>query len=290
MPYMRALVNDITITWSCELRCFRLVSSYEVSGDALMNVTNKAVMLAEIVICHCSLLEDTLVSVGNSCPQLKSLRLNRGHRRPHGECDDEALAIAWNMPELRQLQLFGNRLTNEGLESILDGCMHLGSLDLRQCFYVNLEEDILMSCRDRLIKLRLPNDSTDDYEFYDAIEVGSSQFSDFNYDNDCILSSQIPVPASSKNGLNCLMMFYPMGAIDILLGAQSVCFVWRKVSKEPHLFHSIDMWNWSDLFDENVYDMEKMAREAVDRSCGRLVELTMVGSGSDELLAYIADK
>ncbi|KAI3940593.1 hypothetical protein MKW92_002982 [Papaver armeniacum] len=70
---------------SCELRCLRLVSSYEVRGDALMKVAKKAVMLEELVICHCSLLEDTLIAVGNSCPQLKSLRLNRGHRRPHEE-------------------------------------------------------------------------------------------------------------------------------------------------------------------------------------------------------------
>ncbi|KAI3959850.1 hypothetical protein MKX01_022332 [Papaver californicum] len=175
---------------SGELRCLRLVSGHRVSDDALFDLVKKAVMLEELEICHCSLSEDTLIAVGNACPKLKSFRLNRrGYRRPHIECDGEALAIAENMPELRHLHLLGNKLTNVGLKVILDGCLHLESLDLRQCFNVSLEEDLLKSCRDRLIKLRLPNDSTDDYEFDAAIDDRSYEFtersdsSDFDYDD-----------------------------------------------------------------------------------------------------------
>ncbi|MCL7032887.1 hypothetical protein MKW94_029330, partial [Papaver nudicaule] len=43
------------------------------------------------------------------------------------------------------------------------------------------------------------------------------------------------------------------------------------------------------LFDGNMYDMQKMVREAVDRSCGQLVEFFVIHICSDELLAYIAD-
>ncbi|OVA00182.1 Leucine-rich repeat [Macleaya cordata] len=69
-------------------------------------------------------------------------------------------------PQLRHLHLFGNFLTNNGLRAILDGCPHLESLDLSQCFNVNLEGDLLKRCTDAGIKnLRLPEDSTDDFEF-----------------------------------------------------------------------------------------------------------------------------
>ncbi|RZC44298.1 hypothetical protein C5167_037244 [Papaver somniferum] len=176
---------------SGSLRCLRLVSCYRISDDALIDMAKKAVMLEELEICLCSFSADVLKTVGKVCPQLKSFRLNcRGYRRPHIESDEEALAIAENMPQLRHLHLFGNKLTNAGLRGILDGCPHLESLDLRQCFNLNLEGDLLKSCRERLIKLRLPNDSTDDYEFDASIDGGSydedypSGFSDIDFLSD----------------------------------------------------------------------------------------------------------
>ncbi|KAI3874200.1 hypothetical protein MKX03_014232 [Papaver bracteatum] len=94
------------------------------------------------------------------------------------------------MPQLRHLHLFGNKLTNAGLSGILNGCLHLESLDLRQCFNLSLEGNLLKSCRERVIKLRLPNDSTDDYEFDASIDGGSydedypSGFSDIDFLSD----------------------------------------------------------------------------------------------------------
>ncbi|RZC44271.1 hypothetical protein C5167_037221 [Papaver somniferum] len=165
------------------LRCLRLVSCYQVSDDALINMAKKAVMLEELEICYCSFSEDMLKAVGKACPQLKSFRLNsRCFRRPRIEIDEEALSIAENMPQLRHLHLFGNKLTNVGLRGILDGCLHLESLDLRQCFNLNLEADLLKSCKQRLIKLRLPNDSTDEYEFDAAIDDGYDEF--YGYEDD----------------------------------------------------------------------------------------------------------
>ncbi|MCL7035798.1 hypothetical protein MKW94_020500 [Papaver nudicaule] len=173
-----------SVRWSGELRCLRIVSSYQVNSDALVNMAKKAVMLEELELSHCSFSGDkidVLKTVGNIFPHLKSFRLNcQGYRR-HIECDDEALVIAENMPELRHLHLFGNKLTNVGLRSIFDGCPHLESLDLRQCFNLDLEGDLMKICRDRLIKLRLPNDSTDDYEFDAVIDEDSDEFSDGCY-------------------------------------------------------------------------------------------------------------
>ncbi|KAF5471844.1 hypothetical protein F2P56_008609 [Juglans regia] len=69
------------------------------------------------------------------------------------------------MSELRHLQLFGNKLTNDGFKAILDGCHHLESLDLRQCFNVNLTGNLGRRCAERIKDLRSPCDSIDDYEF-----------------------------------------------------------------------------------------------------------------------------
>nr|GMD01673.1 F-box protein SKIP19-like [Ipomoea batatas] len=50
------------------------------------------------------------------------------------EYDEEAVAIAENMPELQHLQLIGNKMTDDGLLTILNDCPYLESLGMRQCF------------------------------------------------------------------------------------------------------------------------------------------------------------
>ncbi|KAI3903577.1 hypothetical protein MKW98_032231 [Papaver atlanticum] len=175
---------------SGSLRCLRLVNCYQVRGDALINMAKKAVLLEELEICYRTFSGDKLdmlKTVGKACPQLKSFRLNcRGYMGPGRACDGEALAIAQNMPQLRRLHLFGNKLSNVGVKAILDGCLHLEYLDLRQCFKVKLEGDLLKSCGDRLIELRHPHDSTDDYEFDDTFDDGYDylSYTDTNLDLD----------------------------------------------------------------------------------------------------------
>lgn len=133
--------------------------------------------------------------VGRSCPLLKSLSLNdRGSRYLNDddyveEYDEEALTIAKSMPGLRHLRLFGNSLTNKGLQTILDGCPHLESLDLRQCYGLQLNGDLGKRCSQQIKSLRLPYDSTADYEFPGAIDDfeygGFSDFeAEFSYDGD----------------------------------------------------------------------------------------------------------
>lgn len=82
------------------------------------------------------------------------------------------------MPELRHLQLFGNKLTNDGLQTILDGCPHLESLDLRQCYNVTLGGNLEKRCVEQIKSLRRPSDSTHDYEF-DAEVITGSSFEDY---------------------------------------------------------------------------------------------------------------
>ncbi|XP_047940814.1 putative F-box/LRR-repeat protein 23 [Salvia hispanica] len=73
-----------------------------------------------------------------------------------------ALAISVSMPNLQHLQLFAHWIEDEGLEDILDGCPHLESLDVRQCFVLLLEGDLEKRCRQTIKHLKLPNDPVSD--------------------------------------------------------------------------------------------------------------------------------
>ncbi|KAG2684675.1 hypothetical protein I3760_10G085900 [Carya illinoinensis] len=151
---------------SSQVRRLRLVRCYKISIKGFSEVAAKLPLLEDLAISYCPLSEELLEAVGRCCPLLKSLKFNNlGYRSPPIECDDEAIAIAENMTELRHLQLFGNTLTNDGLKAILDGCHHLESLDLRQCFSVTLTGNLKRRCAERIKDLRSPCDSTDDYEF-----------------------------------------------------------------------------------------------------------------------------
>ncbi|CAI0545452.1 unnamed protein product [Linum tenue] len=169
------LLADIA-SKSGQLKRLRLVSCHEVSDQGFSTAVQKLLFLEELEISYSALSKDALVAAGQYCPFLKSLKLNQaGYRRPRIENDKEATAIAENMPGLRHLQVFGNKLTNLGLEAILNGCRHLESLDIRQCFNVNLEGDLEKRCRRQIKQLRCPFDSTDDYPYNPEIpDYGST--------------------------------------------------------------------------------------------------------------------
>ncbi|KAF3962852.1 hypothetical protein CMV_012692 [Castanea mollissima] len=154
---------------SSQLRRLRLVCCDRISDEGLSKVAAKLSLLEELDITLCSLSKESLEVVGRCCPLLKSFKWNQQWYATDGlsqtECDEEAVAIAKNMPELCHLQLIGNQLTNDGLQAILDGCPHLESLDLRKCFNVTLSGNLGRICAERIKNLRHPDDSTDDYDF-----------------------------------------------------------------------------------------------------------------------------
>jgi hypothetical protein len=182
---------------SSQLKRLGLVRCYDISEKGLSGVASKLPLLEELDISYSLLSKEALEAVGRSCPHLKSLKFNNPGQKNRVR-DEEALAIAENMSELRHLQLFRNKLTNDGLQAILDGCPHLESLDLRQCFNVTLTKNLGKRCAEQIKDLRRPHDSTDDYEFgsnffdydydyeedsTDDYEVGSN-FDDYDYDSD----------------------------------------------------------------------------------------------------------
>ncbi|XP_059440208.1 putative F-box/LRR-repeat protein 23 [Corylus avellana] len=147
---------------SSQLKRLRHVHCNDISDEGFSGVAAKLPLLEELVISYCPLSKEALKAVGRYCPLLKSLKFNS---RRYGKYEEEAFAIAENMSELRHLQLFGNMLTNDGLQASLDGCPHLESLDLRLCLNVTLAGDLGRRCAQQIKHLRLPGDSTDDREF-----------------------------------------------------------------------------------------------------------------------------
>ncbi|KAK3430665.1 hypothetical protein EUGRSUZ_E02467 [Eucalyptus grandis] len=160
------------------IRRLRLVYCGNISDEGLCEAASKLPMLEVLELSYCSFSKEAIETVGQCCPLLKSFKLNsQGYRYPHIECDDEAQAIAKNMHGLHHLQLFGNKMTNEGLKTILDSCPHLEYLDLRQCFNIYMEGDLGRRCTEQIKDLRNPYDPTDDYEF-DAAILNDESFDD----------------------------------------------------------------------------------------------------------------
>ncbi|KAI9122507.1 hypothetical protein K1719_006347 [Acacia pycnantha] len=169
------LLKYITDSTS-HLHRLRFACCYDISDEGLCEVAGKLPLLEELAISIGNITKDALEVIGQNCPNLKSLKFNmEANAARHLESDEEALAIARTMPELRHLQLFGNTLTNTGLCAILDSCSHLESLDLRHCFNLNLEGPLGKRCTEQIKDLRHPNDPTNDYPF-DATMRHSESF------------------------------------------------------------------------------------------------------------------
>ncbi|KAE8671899.1 Translation initiation factor 3B1 isoform 1 [Hibiscus syriacus] len=149
---------------SNHLKRLRLFSCYEISDEGLSTAASKLPFLEELEISICPISKHAVETIGRSCPLLRSFKFNLQRCKGY-VCDDEAVAIAQTMPELRRLQLLGNGLKNEGLQAILHGCPHLEYLDLRQCFSVRLVGNLERRCVERMKNLRHPCDPPHDYEF-----------------------------------------------------------------------------------------------------------------------------
>ncbi|KAL1188349.1 putative F-box/LRR-repeat protein 21 [Cardamine amara subsp. amara] len=132
--------------------------------------------LEHLEISHCYPQID-VKDIGQSCPLLKTLKLNRPSFSKYIVCDDDALANAETMPQLVHLELFGNTLTNTGLNAILDNCHHLEHLDLRCCSNIDFVGDLDKRCSERIKDLKRPDDSVPDSPVDDT-------FSDLDSDDE----------------------------------------------------------------------------------------------------------
>ncbi|RHN72259.1 putative F-box domain, leucine-rich repeat domain, L domain-containing protein [Medicago truncatula] len=167
---------DPNTKWELLNLCYRAVD-YSFGHIIHINIENFATdALLHHITNSYNLTHHSFEAIGRSCPRLKTFKFNiQAYKYPRVEDDDDAFAIAQTMPGLRHLQLFGNKMTNDGLLAILDGCLHLESLDIRQCFNINF--NLVASVGKRFIEqvkyLRLPYDATDDYPFQAAFDYAS---------------------------------------------------------------------------------------------------------------------
>ncbi|XP_057763930.1 putative F-box/LRR-repeat protein 23 [Salvia miltiorrhiza] len=182
---------------SRNLKRLKLVSCDEMSADPLIQAVEKLEQLEELHLIMFPWIEaHHIEAIGHSCPKLKSFSYNeRGSKirlMPDSEEDDYysegfdrntyARAIGKCMPNLHHLQLFAHEeMQNEGLEAILDGCPRLESLDIRQCYGLDLGGDLGKRCREQIKDLRLPNDSVSDVPWL----VGEPSELDFERYSDC---------------------------------------------------------------------------------------------------------
>ncbi|XP_010467505.2 PREDICTED: putative F-box/LRR-repeat protein 23 [Camelina sativa] len=164
---------------SSNLRRLGLVKCDQITGMGLFSAVMKLPLLEELELSYCKIKGLNLEAIGYARPHLKTLKLNcHGYRllarsEPNAvniaktmlDTDYQIRDIVKRMHELRHLQLFGHRLTDIGLNAILDGCPHLEHLDLRQCFNINLVGDLEKRCLEKVKVVRRPNDSTADYPY-----------------------------------------------------------------------------------------------------------------------------
>ncbi|XP_057735901.1 F-box protein SKIP19-like [Arachis stenosperma] len=147
-----------------KLRHLRLVKCYRISDKGLCEMAEKLSLLEELDITPCfDVSSIALEAIGRGCPLLKSFKFNNGSIC---EGNGQAFAIAQNMSNLHHLQLVGNCLDNSGLSAIFDGCSHLESLDLRYCYYVELEGILRTRCDEQLKDFRDP-DAPLDFQFWE---------------------------------------------------------------------------------------------------------------------------
>ncbi|KAJ1698128.1 hypothetical protein LUZ63_006640 [Rhynchospora breviuscula] len=145
-----SMVNDDTVRYLCNrtsvLKRLCLLSSNGLSEKVIAETVKRQPLLEEIQIRvrERSFNGKLIEVVGKECPRLKSFKFNKtwcyygGNRSD----DDEALVISKTMHQLRHLQLIYNRVTNEGLKAILDGCPHLETLDIIDCYNVNMDRAV----------------------------------------------------------------------------------------------------------------------------------------------------
>ncbi|KAG6639275.1 putative F-box/LRR-repeat protein 23 [Carya illinoinensis] len=181
---MDGLLKYITES-SSRLRYLEVARCSIISDKEWSEAVANIPLLEELELSYCSWnTEKILEAVGRSCPHLKSLKLRSEvyWRDPFKGCDLWAVAMAENMPGLVSLLLVGNRLTNDGLQAILDGCPHVQSLELWCCRHVSMEGNFGRKCSERIKNLRFHYFS--DHEF-EKILINSGYYDqdDNDYEN-----------------------------------------------------------------------------------------------------------
>jgi len=102
--------------------------------------------------------------IAKECPRLKYLRICDDPYGYRYTADGEAMAIA-KMQKLRSLQLTHNSLSNQGLEAILDNCLHLKSLDILDCYNIHMTPEMQARIKTKKLLMNYSSDGRwDDFD------------------------------------------------------------------------------------------------------------------------------
>ncbi|XP_052111845.1 putative F-box/LRR-repeat protein 23 [Arachis duranensis] len=148
-----------------QLRRLQLVNCD--NTEILIKMAKGFPLLEELDITLCDIYKTsvTLKVIGQRCRRLKSLKFNMSGSKGN----QDAYAIAQNMPNLRYLKLCRNNLDNNGLSAIFSGCPNLEYIDLGWCSNVDLDGSWLgQEYADKIVDLRYLHASMEDYwKMYD---------------------------------------------------------------------------------------------------------------------------
>ncbi|TVU10750.1 hypothetical protein EJB05_44296, partial [Eragrostis curvula] len=169
------------------LKSLHLNMCNHVSNKAFVKAIQKFPLLEELDIDLCPYVcaKGVFELVAKSCPLLKHF----GHIEDSDYYDRsrgdhwEASAIA-RMKKLRSLKLFRVNLTNEELTSILDNCLQLESLDIRNCRKIKMDSALRAKCARIKTKKLLLYECTDEVEDF---QPGSP----ISFCSSCIMFGQI---------------------------------------------------------------------------------------------------
>ncbi|KAL6627721.1 hypothetical protein ACP70R_031447 [Stipagrostis hirtigluma subsp. patula] len=161
------------------LKTLILVKCEKVSKRGFLEAVRKFPQLEELELSECwraYYQQGILKVVAKACPKLKHLRHKRF--RPYyrfeyeGGVDSEAMVIA-TMHELRSLQLYHNKLTTKGLAAILDNCLKLESLDLRDCHGIDMNNTVRAKCaKIKTMKLLMSDMHGESEKFDPDVPIG----------------------------------------------------------------------------------------------------------------------
>ncbi|CAH1448669.1 unnamed protein product [Lactuca virosa] len=178
---------DYILLSSSKLNSLCLTDCYNITSSGLSHGLERVPQLEKLHISYTSWRVNYSEVIVPNCPQLKSFKLDKECIEIGLTNDDDALAIAENMPELRHLQVFGNKMTNTGLQAILDGCPHLESLDVRTCYNINIFGDEVKLCKERIKNFKCPGDSIENCTFLPRFHVyvdPNNQWGDYEHYDD----------------------------------------------------------------------------------------------------------
>ena len=126
------------------------MSCHDITNKGFTDLITKTPLLEDLSLELCPRVGGAKVfeATVEACYQLKRFSLHRelfrfSIRCPEGNAEASGFEA---MRELRSLRLIGSSITNRQLENILDGCPHLETLFLRDCYRVDSDSALRAKC------------------------------------------------------------------------------------------------------------------------------------------------